>query len=376
MAKPAHLTQKQIDYCMECGLCTGSCPVSRERSTFSPRQMIKQAVLDPDTGLVKSHEIWACLSCAACSERCPVEIDFPEFISAHREDARKAGNIPQESHHGILQAVAGMQTCDLKQQRTQWAHEAGVFGDTGEYFYFVGCLPFFDVTFRYMNLSPLENARSVLGLLNKMGIEPVISNHERCCGHDALWCGDQTTFRKLATWNLEVIKSSGAKTVLFSCPEGYVTFKKYYPKYFGKLPFEVLHMTEFLVRELPDAGLSFQTASKETITYHDPCRLGRLAGIYEPPRQLLGWLPETELVEMERSRENALCCGTSAWMECSSYSKAIQVERMQEAVQTGAHTLITACPKCQIHFSCAQSNTDVNLKVIDLYTYLHQRLSK
>jgi Fe-S oxidoreductase len=374
MDKPKHLTQKQIDYCMECGLCTGSCPISRHLSKFSPRQIIKQAVLDPDGGLVKSREIWACLSCAACNERCPAEIDFPEFISAHRQEARKAGNFPQESHHGILQAVAGLQTSDLKQQRTQWAHEAGAFGDTGEYFYFVGCLPFFDVTFRYMNLSPLENARSVLTLLNKMGIEPVISNHERCCGHDALWCGDQSTFRKLAGWNLEVIKSSGAKTVLFSCPEGYVTFKKYYPKYFGKLPFDVLHMTEFLARELPDAGLTFQPSAAGPITYHDPCRLGRLAGIYEPPRQLLESLPNTQLVEMERNRENALCCGTSAWMECSSYSKAIQVERLQEAVLTGAQTLITACPKCQIHFACAQSGTDSDLKVIDLYTYLRQRL--
>jgi Fe-S oxidoreductase len=315
------------------------------------------------------------LSCAACSERCPAEIDFNEFISAHRQEARKAGNFPQESHHGILQAVAGLQTRDLKQQRTQWAQEAGAFGETGEYFYFVGCLPFFDVTFRYLNLSPLETGRSVLTLLNKMGIEPVISNHERCCGHDALWCGDHTTFRKLASWNLEVIKSSGAKTVLFSCPEGYVTFKKYYPKYFGELPFEVLHMTEFLARELPDAGLSFQPSSAGTITYHDPCRLGRLAGVYEPPRQLLELLPETQLVEMERNRENALCCGTSAWMECASYSKAIQVERMQEAVQTGAQTLITACPKCQIHFSCAQSGTESDLKIIDLYTYLKRRLT-
>ena len=375
MDKPTHLTQKQIDYCMECGLCTGSCPISRELSKFSPRQLIKQAVLDPDAGLAGSREIWACLSCAACSERCPAEIDFPEFISAHRQEARNAGNIPQESHHGILQAVAGLQTCNLKQQRTQWAHEAGAFGDTGEYFYFVGCLPFFDVTFRYMNLSPLENARSVLGLLNKMGIEPVISNHERCCGHDALWCGDQATFRKLAGWNLEVIKSSGAKTVLFSCPEGYVTFKKYYPKYFGKLPFDVLHMTEFLARELPNAGLSFQTTSQETVTYHDPCRLGRLAGIYQPPRQLLEWLPETRLVEMERNRENALCCGTSAWMECASYSKAIQVERMQEAVQTGAQTLITACPKCQIHFSCALGGMESDVGITDLYTYLNRRLT-
>jgi len=374
MDKPKHLTQKQIDYCMECGLCTGSCPISRGMSHFSPRQMIKQVVLDPNGGLTKGRDIWACLSCGACSERCPAEIDFPEFINAHRQEARKAGNIPQESHHGILQAVAGLQTHDLKQQRTQWAHEAGAFGDTGEYFYFVGCLPFFDVTFRYMNLAPLESARSVLSLLNKMGIEPVISNRERCCGHDALWCGDHATFRKLAALNLEVITASGAKTVLFSCPEGYVTFKKYYPKYLGPLPFEVLHLTEFLARELPDAGLAFESHSKETLTYHDPCRLGRLAGIYEAPRQLLQSLPNTQLVEMERNRQNALCCGTSAWMECSSYSKAIQVERMQEAIQTDAQTLITACPKCQIHLMCAQSGSFTDLKVVDLYTYLRQRL--
>jgi Fe-S oxidoreductase len=101
-----------------------------------------------------------------------------------------------------------------------------------------------------------------------------------------------------------------------------------------------------------------------------------MAGIYEPPRQLLALLPETRLVEMERNRENALCCGTSAWMECSSCSKAIQTDRMQEAIQTGAQTLITACPKCQIHLTCAQSNTESDLKVIDLYTYINQRLSK
>ena len=370
------LTQRQTDYCMECGLCTGSCPISRELSRFSPRQLIKQAVLDPGDGLVKSREIWACLSCAACSERCPAEIDFPEFITAHRQEARKAGNLPQESHHGILQAVAGLQTHNLKQQRTRWAQEAGTFGDTGDYFYFVGCLPFFDVTFRYMSQSPLESARSVLSLLNNMGIEPVISNQERCCGHDALWCGDHATFRKLAALNLEVIRASGAKTVLFSCPEGYVTFKKYYPQHVGKLPFEVLHLTEFLAQELPAAGFAFESHSKETITYHDPCRLGRLAGIYEVPRQLLKSLPNTQLVEMERNRQNALCCGTSAWMECSTYSRAIQGERLQEAVQTGAQTLITACPKCQIHFTCAQGNTRPLLEVIDLYTYLGRRLKE
>jgi heterodisulfide reductase subunit D len=361
---------------MECGVCTGSCPISRELPSFSPRQIIKRAMMKLDGDLLQSRELWACLSCASCTERCPVEIDFPEFICSHRQKARKAGNLPLESHHGILQAISSLQTHDIKQQRTGWAEGVGTFRETGEYFYFVGCLPYFDVTFSYLNLSPLETARSVLTFLNKMGVEPVISNHERCCGHDAFWSGNEATFRELAKWNLKAIKSSGAKKVLFSCPEGYVTFKDLYPKYFGELPFEVLHITELLARELPGAELSFQPSSNGTITYQDPCRLGRFAGIYEPPRQLLQFLPETQLVEMERNRENALCCGTSAWMECSSYSKAMQIERLQEAIQTGAQTLITACPKCQIHLTCAQSGTDLELRVIDLYAYLLQRLSR
>ena len=368
------LTQKQIDYCMECGMCTGSCPVSRELSSFSPRQMIKQFLLDLDSDLIKSREIWACLSCAACSERCPVEIDFPEFVSAQRQQARKDGNAPQESHHGILQAVAGLQTQQIKQQRTHWAREAGVYKDTGDVFYFVGCLPYFEVTFRYLNLSPLDTARSVLKLLNKMGIEPVISDDERCCGHDALWCGDESTFRKLAELNLETIRSSGARTVVFSCPEGYVTFKKHYPNVLGELPFEVLHLTEFLWRELPHSGIDFLPSTQDVVTYHDPCRLGRLAGVYDPPRQLLQSLPDTNLVEMQRVRQYALCCGTSAWMQCSSCSKAIQTERIEEATETGARTLITACPKCQIHLSCALSNVESDIEITDLYTYLSGRL--
>jgi Fe-S oxidoreductase len=305
-----------------------------------------------------------------------VEIDFPEFIRSCRQEARKAGNLPLENHHGIFQTIVGMQISGIKQNRTAWAEEAGTFRDRGDYFYFVGCLPFFEVTFQYLELSPLESARSILQLLNRMGVEPVISNDERCCGHDALWSGDEATFRKLAQRNLEVIASSGAKTVLFGCPEGYFTFKNHYPNHVGDLPFDVLHITEFLSRELPDSGLSFEPSSNGAITYHDPCRLGRLSGNYEHPRELLKLPPDSQLVEMKRIRENALCCGTSAWMECSHCSKAMRIERLQEAVQTGAKTLITACPKCQIHFTCALSSAELDLKVTDLSAYLLGRLGR
>ncbi len=368
------VTQKQVDYCMECGVCTGSCQVSRVNPEFSPRKIIKQAIMDCDEDLVNQRELWECLSCARCSTRCPVQIDFPEVVRSFRAQARKRGNLPQPSHHGVLQAIAALQTGPVKQNRTAWAEGAGAFQSAGEHFYFVGCLPYFDVVFGYLNLTPVQSARSILKVLNKLGIEPVISNDERCCGHDALWSGDDATFRKLAQWNLEVIKASGAKTVIFSCPEGYATFKSHYPKYFGELPFEVLHVTEFLVRELPKAGLAFAAAANGPVSYQDPCRLGRLAGIYEPPRQLLQLIPELRFVEMPRNRENALCCGTSAWMECSSCSKAMQLERLGEAIESGARTLITACPKCQIHLTCAKSNTDLNIDVVDLYGLLADAL--
>jgi heterodisulfide reductase subunit D len=250
----------------------------------------------------------------------------------------------------------------------------GTIRSSGDTFYFVGCLPYFNVVFGYLGLTPLSTAQNILRILNKMGIEPVVSNDERCCGHDAMWSGDEATFQKLAQWNVEVIKAAGAKRVIFSCPEGYTTFCKHYPKVVGDLPFEVLHMTEFLAQELPKAGLNLEAHSDGLVSYHDPCKLGRWAGIYDPPRELLQLIPELRLVEMPRNRENSMCCGTSAWMECSSCSKAMQTERLQEAIETGAQTLITACPKCQIHLTCAKSNTDLDIDIVDLYSFLAQSM--
>ncbi len=375
-ADPLLLTRDQIEYCMECSICTGTCPVSRQHPTFSPKQIIKQATMHLDEELLQSRELWSCLGCGHCSIRCPAMIDFPVFNRSYRAKARKMGLAPLPSHHGIHQAIVQMQTRSIWQQRIDWAKGSGRFHAQGEFFYFVGCLPYYDITFRYLNLSPLKTAKSILSLLNRIGIEPVISQEERCCGHDALWSGDEDTFKSLAQWNMETILASGAKTVLFACPEGYATFKYEYPKVVGELPFEVVYLTELLTSQLLEAEITFKPSSDEVITYQDPCRLGRRSGIYDSPRQLLNAVPNAQLVEMERSRENALCCGTSAWMECNSCSKAIQNERLMEAEETGATRLITACSKCQIHFTCAQSREDFKVEVTDIYTYLLERLKE
>jgi Fe-S oxidoreductase len=171
-----------------------------------------------------------------------------------------------------------------------------------------------------------------------------------------------------------MIRLSGAKQVIFSCPEGYYTVKNFYPKYFGELGFTPIHILDFLLEKFSEGVIHFEASDEKVVTFHDPCRLGRLSGIYDTPRKILEMIPGIELREMPRSRENAVCCGTSGWMNCSHCSKEIQLERLKEAGDTGAGTLMTACPKCQIHFRCAKAAFDVNIEITDLYDLIADRL--
>jgi Fe-S oxidoreductase len=175
---------------------------------------------------------------------------------------------------------------------------------------------------------------------------------------------------------IDLIQSSGAKQVVFSCPEGYYTFKNYYPKYFGELGFEPVHILDFLAGKIEEGVVRFSEAETKCVTYHDPCRLGRLAGIYDSPRKLMTTIPGVELKEMPRSRENGVCCGTSGWMNCSSCSKEIQMQRLGEAAATGAGALVTACPKCQIHFRCAKAAYNLEIEITDLYDLVADRLEE
>jgi len=368
------LSKQQIDYCMECGVCTGSCPVAMELENFSPRRMIKRTLDEKEGDILQSKDIWACLSCSRCSDRCPVEIDFPAFIRTYRKKARQEDNLPKLSHHGMFHTITSIQAKGVKQDKLGWAKETGRISEKGDYYYFAGCITYYDVAFQYLDLQMIESAKNNLLLLNKLGIDPVMSNDECCCGHDAFWCGDDDTFLTLAKKNIETIAATGAKTVIFGCPEGYSMFREVYAEKLGPLPFEIIHITEFLAKELSGDEIRFRPGKKKIVTFQDPCRLGRRSGIYDAPRQLISLVPETLFAEMEHNRENAVCCGTTAWMECSTCSKVMQMQRLKEAEEVGAEAIITACPKCQIHLTCATKNTDHNIDIIDLASYLAENM--
>lgn len=357
--------------CLDCGKCTGSCPLARVDLDYSPRRIVERVIFGEADAVLTDPHLWSCMTCGLCNDRCPSDVDFVRFIVEMRAEAFRAGERGIYAHNGILQEVMRIQTLNVHQARTGWLAEGMEVADNGETFYFVGCLPFFDVIFADLEVKALDIARSAVRLLNQVGIAPIVSNEERCCGADLRLVGDMDSFRRLAELNVEAIKASGAKRVVFTCAECYNAFKIDYPAYVGQMPFELVHLTELLADKVGEGEVTFQP-SAGLVTYHDPCRMGRYLEVYEPPRTLITSVPELELVEMEDNRQRAMCCGSTAWVNCSSCSKLIQQEKLRQAKETGASVMLTTCPKCQIHLSCASRDLDPEraVKVEDVVSWL------
>jgi heterodisulfide reductase subunit D len=378
------IEKTNVRLCLECGKCSSSCPITRMNPDFSPRMTVKRILTGAEEVSVNDEGIWACLTCGLCQERCPSDVRYVDFVRACREEARLSGITGNYAHKDVpldLQRI--MAKLKTSQNRLSWLPKDAKISETGDILYFVGCLPYFNVMFKDIKVKSLEIAKSVVRILNKVGIEPVLLKDERCCGHDLYFTGDTENFAKLAKLNVAAIRAAKAKKVITSCAEGYRTLKLDYPKIVGDLGFEVVHISEFLADIIEKEQLEFPEVFKDKkVVYHDPCRLGRHIGVYDFPRSVIKSIPEIELLEMERSRENSLCCGVSAWLNCGELSKQIQLDRLKEAKATGAEWLITACPKCQIHLKCAMNGelpvkrSKIDLKVYDLSVLVNKALDK
>jgi heterodisulfide reductase subunit D len=344
-----------VNLCIECGKCTSNCPVARFNPDFSPRVQLTTFSLNKSDNFLQSDRIWNCLTCGMCSVRCPMGVQFTEFTKRVRSEAFQIGREANCAHGGALQSLMKIMTSNgVNQNRLEWVPADAQIAETGDTLYFVGCAPYFDAFFTELKINTLNIAQSTIRVLNKLGIKPVLLKNERCCGHDLLWAGDLQNYKNLAQKNLEAIKKVNPKRIVFSCAECYRTFKKDYAEAFGPFDFEMLHISELLSAELANNKLKIKKSAAK-ITYQDPCRLGRHLNIYDQPRTVLSAISGSNFIEMQKNRQNAVCCGTNSWINCDSYSKMIQAYRLKMARQTGATELITSCPKCYIHFSCAMS---------------------
>lgn len=362
-----NLKKNRAFLCLECGKCTAVCPISKYNDGFSPRRMIAEGLFYGPDGLINDRLLWSCLTCQLCSQRCPVDVKFSEMMRDYRAEAFKAGNWGSPSHSGALHYIMEINSApDIKQKRIEWIDKKLKVKTKGEVLYFTGCLPYFNDLFgKEFDFDPTSIAADSVKILNYLGIEPAVMDNERCCGHDLYWLGQLDKFDELGKLNLDMIKESGAKTVVTACAECALTLKQLYSERLGKVDFEVKHITE-LVHE--NIGKFKFKDTKITAAFQDPCRLGRYLGVFEQPRESISAIPGAELKEMAHSRRSAICCGTTNWMNCDNTSRMIQQSRLDEADATGADTLVTSCPKCQIHFRCTvngENGKKTNLKFMD-----------
>jgi heterodisulfide reductase subunit D len=372
------IKQTNADLCIDCGECTGSCPISRVNLEYSPRLSVEKLVLGYFDEIKRDDDLWSCLTCGLCTVRCPSNVDYNKFIRLARREMRLVTDNLNYSHNRILQKSMEVMSGGGKQNRTDWIDKENKTSKKSDYLFFTGCLPHFDVIFEYLGIEPTRSGRNAIKILNEIGIEPIVSNDEVCCGRDLLYNGDEERFIKLAKLNKKMIKNTGAKTIIFMCPECLETIKKVYPEYVGKINVQMLHITQVIDEAISDNKLELKPSNLKSFTFQDPCSLGRGLGIYDEPRNILKSIPECELKPMERERDDSICCGPSAWLSCTNNTKRIQAVRLGQAQKTGAQVLVTACPKCTIHLSCALSSEDINydIKIMDITTLVAENIKE
>jgi Fe-S oxidoreductase len=356
--------------CYQCGTCSGICPKARVKTGFLPRRMVHEVITGNASKVIESGDSWDCLTCGTCQSVCPMKIDFLDMI----RKSRKAGmdghcklaheNVIGGSFYNILKNEK------TKPKRRQFLDKDVKINEKSDVLYFMGCVTYLDIIFKDdIGFEGMEIADNTVRLLNLVGVEPAVLDEEKCCGHDQLWRGQTETFEEFAKQNSEFLENY--KTIVTSCPECYRTLAVDYKN--AGVELNVKHISEILLENVDKIK---GNRNNGVVTFHDSCRLGRFMGIYEPPRELLksaGY----EIREMQKNKEEALCCGVSAFVNCDDENKEIRRRKMKDALETGAKIMVTPCPKCQIHLKCLQrdeSEPDYDIEIMDLSTILMKNI--
>ena len=312
------------------------------------------AVIDPEV-------LWNCTSCGACVQQCPVDIEHVDHImDMRRHQILVESNFPAELN-GLFKGLEnkGNPWNMSGSARMDWAKDlpfdVKVVGDDIEdldsvdWLFWVGCAGAYEDRAK-------KTTRAVAELLDMAGVTfGVLGNGETCTGDPARRAGNEFVFQGLAQQNVENFKEYKVKKVVSTCAHCFNTLKNEY-KEFG-VELEVVHHTQLLNRLVREGKLTpvkdGAGAHKRSITYHDPCYIGRHNGVYTPPRELLQVLPGAEYVEMERANERSFCCGAGGarmWME-ENLGERININRTTEAVGTGADQIAVGCPFCRVMLS-------------------------
>jgi len=382
--------------CTECGRCQSQCPAWNTEKPLSPKLFVmnlrdhayakapylladedergslpqtavqeaeRPLIADADAyGVIDPDVLWSCTSCGACVQQCPVDIEHVDHImDMRRFQVLVESNFPTELN-SLFRGLEnkGNPWNMSPSARMDWAtdlpFEVKQVGadveslDEVDWLFWVGCAGAYEDRAK-------KTTRAVAELLNEAGVSfAVLGDGETCSGDPARRAGNEFVFQQLAMQNAEVLKETAAKKVVATCAHCFNTLKNEYGQFGVEL--EVVHHTQLLNRLVREGKLTPVAPAEaavdgRTITYHDPCFLGRHNKVYEPPRELLSVIPGATLKEMPRNTERSFCCGAGGarmWME-EKIGKRINIDRTQEAVATGASQIAVGCPFCRVMLS-------------------------
>jgi Fe-S oxidoreductase len=383
--------------CIMCNRCQDVCPATNTGKALSPAAILINERFELNNLFPKFAEgeesprpllefalneeaAWACTTCNACVEVCPVGNEqMLHIIDVRRERVLAAAEFP----NGLKNTFNHMETAGnpwgiSPDERMAWAAGLPFSVQTvaekpnPEVLYWVGCAVAFDPRSQKI-------ARSVAELFNAAGLEwAVIGKDEKCTGDPARRSGNEYLFAEMAAANVSALDGVKAKVIVTNCPHCFHTIGNEYPQFGGK--YTVKHHTEFIAELIRDGKLRMKADGRASVTYHDPCYLGRHNGLYDQPRDLIG-MAGAEIVEPPRNRKNSFCCGAGGgqfWKEEEKGTERVSTNRYRELKQTGTKTIATGCPFCMRMMTeeAAKEEPDEAMAIMDIAEMVAKNLQK
>jgi Fe-S oxidoreductase len=349
-----------LNTCTMCGFCKSVCPsfkaIGWDTALSRGRIILTYGLLHGDIPADESviENMYTCTTCADCVRRCPSKVDIVDIIELCRADLVKNGHMLPK-HKAMVESIRKYGN-PFKEEKSV-AETLGRKPHKAKYAYFAGCT----ATYRSK-----KTAQASMSILDKLGVDYTTLD-ETCCGSVMQRVGvDQAEVTKLMEKNVAAIKAMGVETLILSCAGCYRMFKKEYPKYVD-VPFEVLHMTEFLAKQ--DLKLK---PLEGKVTYHDPCHLGRHCDVYEAPREVIRKFPGVDFQEMKYNRSTSHCCGGGGGVRSAYPEESMRIAQTRLDEASFADIIITTCPFCVTNLASAVG--DRKVEVVDLVELIDQRL--